>query len=96
MPRKTRKQKLTASKRKMVVATTSSPQINTPIMQTQKVALSPKAVKHAPVMSETEKTLRSHTIKDITKTVIIISLLFAAQAGIYFAHSKGLIAGLFQ
>lgn len=80
----------------MVVATTSSPQANSPTIQTQKVALSTKAVKQAPVMTETEKALRSHTIKDITKTVVIISLLFAAQAGIYFAHSNGLIAALFQ
>lgn len=81
------------------MAATSIPNINTPIMPTQKMATSTKTIKQAtlsPILSETEKALRGHTIRDITKTVIIITLLFAAQAGIYFAQSQGLLAGILQ
>jgi len=99
MPRKTRKQKITAHKRKSVVHASSVPLMDTPVVQSQKNTASAqnfKVTSHSSPLSEAEKALRSHTVVDITKTIIIISLLFAAQAGVYFAQRTGLLAGWLQ
>lgn len=98
MPRKTRKQKIIAHNRKRVMRA-SIPHVDTPLVHIQKSTASGQKSKNTvrtPLMTETEKAIRSHTIIDITKTLVIISLLFAAQAGVYFAQRAGLLAHWLQ
>lgn len=100
MPRKTRKQKISAQSRKTIVKAVS-PQMDTPIMHAQKSTPTSsgtifRSTLSQPALTESEKVLRHHTILDITKTLIIICILFAAQAGVYFAQNSGLLSRVLQ
>ncbi|OGK30341.1 hypothetical protein A3F32_03060 [Candidatus Roizmanbacteria bacterium RIFCSPHIGHO2_12_FULL_42_10] len=93
MPRKTRKQKINAAKRR-----TEVPQLHTKVPHPAILNHIPPS--HAPqaqvpvkeevlVTPKTKDPLRAYTIRDVVKTVIVISVIFAGQVGIYLADKAG-------
>lgn len=105
MPRKTRKQKRRAATRiaklsPVQTSTIASPMTPLPIeVPAEETAIdTPKKVRfQAPAreLSEQDIALRKYTVRDVVKTIIIISLLFGTQAALYFARTHGYLEKFF-
>lgn len=98
MPRKTRKQKLNAQKRHHALSGNASEQLSREVPQTVHIEQKTvddrqvKIVTKFTIISEADTALRRYTVRDIIRTITIISFLFAAQAGVYFAQSHGYLS----
>ena len=95
MPRKTRKQKLGSQKRKAITIRPEMMAESThPTLRNIQVSMPLHTPSPKVAISDSEKSLRSFTLKDMRKTIIIITLLFAAQAAVYFGQNQGYLSNI--
>ncbi len=90
MPRKSKKHKVSASRRRTEKVTVKQ------VSKSDSPAVKTTVVEKKPVYKETDydKLLRKFTIKDTFRTLVITTIIFALQIGIYYSYQAGLLVNI--